>query len=547
MAITREAYRALEGIVGPENVSEEAVILDSYAFQFMMGFEYRWGGRFCPKPAAVVVPATTEEVQGIVKACNRYAMKFKAFSTGFGFWGAVEGDNVIQIDLRRMNRILEVDEKNMHAVIEPYVSGAQLQTEAMKVGLNTHIVGAGNQHSILASVTSQFGFGASGIYMSFASRNCLGVEWILPSGEILKLGSLGSGNGWFTGDGPGPSLRGVLRGFMGHKGGMGVITKAAVKLYAWPGPTQVPVKGVTPHYHWTLPDNFRCYSVAFPNWEAFREAWYLIGEAEIGYVMAKEFTVFGQKLAAAYIMLDSGLLPNLTIDDIEEVMNTPEAQRLEEELRHSIQITLAGHSQRDIEYQVKVLNEILKRTGGHIIEQLAAKEVQDGINLNMIKCRDHIKIFDFAGSFGTSFGYVTIPDPVVESAPIGEALKKKHIAKGGILDDGGDAMWGGIYEQDQVGGHLEEVYCYDPAVPDSWQKTKEYLTEAVEICQSCNWPMGLGLENSFRIAQEMLAKAELTSRVAQTLDIFRWQQRICRAFDPNSACDSHTYLQQEEE
>ena len=39
---------------------------------------------------------------------------------------------VIVLDLRRMNRILEIDEKNMFAVVEPYVIGAQLQAEVMK-------------------------------------------------------------------------------------------------------------------------------------------------------------------------------------------------------------------------------------------------------------------------------------------------------------------------------------------------------------------------------------------------------------------------------
>ena len=44
-----------------------------------------------------------------------------------------------------MDRILEIDEKNMFAVIEPYVIGATLQAEVMKVGLNTHIIGAGSE------------------------------------------------------------------------------------------------------------------------------------------------------------------------------------------------------------------------------------------------------------------------------------------------------------------------------------------------------------------------------------------------------------------
>ena len=53
-----------------------------------------------------------------------------------------------------MDRILEIDEKNMFAVIEPYVIAATLQAEAMKVGLNCHMIGAGASCSPLAQLTS---------------------------------------------------------------------------------------------------------------------------------------------------------------------------------------------------------------------------------------------------------------------------------------------------------------------------------------------------------------------------------------------------------
>ena len=68
-------------------------------------------------------------------------MKFKPFSTGWGLFSAPFAKDVISLDLRRMNRILEIDEKNMFAVVEPYVINVQLQAELMKRGLNTHMIG----------------------------------------------------------------------------------------------------------------------------------------------------------------------------------------------------------------------------------------------------------------------------------------------------------------------------------------------------------------------------------------------------------------------
>ena len=49
----------------------------------------------------MVLPGSTEEVQAVVKTCNRYKIKFKAFSTGWGFWGGPGSECVIQLDLRR--------------------------------------------------------------------------------------------------------------------------------------------------------------------------------------------------------------------------------------------------------------------------------------------------------------------------------------------------------------------------------------------------------------------------------------------------------------
>ena len=121
--LTDEAYRDLEEAVGPENVSREPGVLDGYAWQPTINDD---PAKWVKRPVAVVLPASTEEVQAVVRACNRHSLRFKAFSTGWGVWCGPTYDNVVQVDLRRMNRILEIDEKNMYAVVEPYAIAAQI-------------------------------------------------------------------------------------------------------------------------------------------------------------------------------------------------------------------------------------------------------------------------------------------------------------------------------------------------------------------------------------------------------------------------------------
>ncbi len=185
MPLSKETYRALEDIVGSRNISQDPAILDSYAFQYLADLIRPDQSKFMPRPEAAILPVCTEEVQAIVRTCNRYGVKYHAYSTGWFPPAAPQTEGVIQVDLRRMNRILEIDKKNMFAVVEPYVIAAILQAEAMKVGLNCNIIGAGASHSPLASATSLAGHGPASIYSGHNGENLLALEWVMPNGEIL--------------------------------------------------------------------------------------------------------------------------------------------------------------------------------------------------------------------------------------------------------------------------------------------------------------------------------------------------------------------------
>ena len=76
MTLQRDAYRALESAVGPEYICEDPAVLLGYAFAGL-NFDLD-DGRFTPfSPAAVVLPKDAEEVQSIVKICNRLKVKYK--------------------------------------------------------------------------------------------------------------------------------------------------------------------------------------------------------------------------------------------------------------------------------------------------------------------------------------------------------------------------------------------------------------------------------------------------------------------------------------
>ena len=270
--IAPAAERELVEILGRRNVSDDPAIVAGYSWATSNGGMPSMQQLLPHRPLAIVLPSSTEEVQAVVKACVRHNIKFRAHSTGMGSFNAVTQEHVVGIDLRRMNKIVEIDARNQMAIIEPYVTAAQLQAETLKVGLTPHIIGAGWTHSPLASATSFGGVGPSGHHTGNNNRNLMAYEWVTPEGDIVRAGSAGAGAGWFSGEGPGPGFRGMIRGVSGAGGGLGVFTRIGYKLHPWEGPPVLEHRGVHPQLGIPLDNRMRIYQIAWDDWEGPKEA-----------------------------------------------------------------------------------------------------------------------------------------------------------------------------------------------------------------------------------------------------------------------------------
>ena len=343
MALSNNVYSALADIVGSENVSNSPAIIDSYCLGWQRpGFTERF--------SAIVMPKDTFEVQAVVKLCNKHKIPFKASSTGFGFWNDPATPNVIKLDLKRMNHIVEINEKSLYAVVEPYVITAELQAELMKRGLNMNVIGCGVNSSALP-FTAHAGIGHTGETTSYRERNILGVEWVTPEGEIVRMGSLGSSGEWFCGDGPGPSLRGVVMGSVSPAGGMGVFTRAGIKLYPWPGPADFHTEGVSPHYlPKEMPANFYYAYYSFPTVEDMCESQRKLGESEIA------FQIMGFNIAM--------VAANMATSNPEDIQLL--AQFRKKVQGRGYQVVLAGNSAADFDYKRRVLKQIMDEHHGQI-------------------------------------------------------------------------------------------------------------------------------------------------------------------------------------
>jgi len=74
----------------------------------------------------------------------------------------------------------------------------------MKVGLKYSHNWGRRQLLPLASATSYAGPGPDTMFMGFGDENLLGLEWVMPNGDLIRTGSLGCGSGWFLRRGTGP-------------------------------------------------------------------------------------------------------------------------------------------------------------------------------------------------------------------------------------------------------------------------------------------------------------------------------------------------------
>lgn len=141
-------------------------------------------------PAAVVQPTSTEEVQEIVHIARRHHLTLHPLSTGKN-WGYTDAcaptDGQVILDLRRMNRILEVNEELAYATIEPGVTQGQLAAYLEERGLALWVdaTGAGPDASIVGN-TLERGFGHT-VHGDRFLHAC-GFTVVLPDGRVLRTG-----------------------------------------------------------------------------------------------------------------------------------------------------------------------------------------------------------------------------------------------------------------------------------------------------------------------------------------------------------------------
>ncbi len=345
-------FQVLSDVVGQDFITDDLTIRHTYSKDASLASVWRKHKKdLTAIPGLVVLPASTEEVQGVLRICNRFKVPVVTLNTGANMCGLCVpnlADSLV-LDLKRLDKILDIDEKNQTAVIQPHVNFARLQSETMKKGLwNGGTPLAPGVAGVLTNMMFN-GIWQSALAYGQGMKSLINLKVVLPNGDVINTGSRSlseAGDFWWSG--PGPCLKGIFE--FTHYGALGVVTEATIKLHKWVGGEWQQEQA---YDRPPLPKNHRIFYIEYEDFPAMETGMYEIAHSGIG------------------THLDTAM-------DAWNAFLTQPTQALSEKTyrdgmwpKHFIYVVLAGiSSKRQLDYEETVLRIIVEKTKGTFRDDL---------------------------------------------------------------------------------------------------------------------------------------------------------------------------------
>jgi glycolate oxidase len=215
--LNTEFMRALENIVGSAGILGDPNDLLTYESDGL--------ARLKAKPGCVVLPDSAEEVQQIVRLCHAHKVPFIARGHGTGLsGGALPRPDAVLIGLSRLNRIIDVDIPNQRITVEPGVINLDVTRRVASSGYYYAPDPSSQQICSIGGNVAENSGGAHCLKYGFTVHHVLGLEAVLPTGEMVHLGGPAL-------DPPGLDLVGAL---VGSEGTLAVVTKVTLRIVRVP-------------------------------------------------------------------------------------------------------------------------------------------------------------------------------------------------------------------------------------------------------------------------------------------------------------------------
>jgi len=215
-----------EKLLGSSNIK----VLDRDGWDSVKEFSVDWRKKFFGMPLAVCFPSSSIEIKKIVDFAIESKLSLVPQGGNTGLSGGATPNNKqeqVVVCLKKMNKIISADFKNRTITLQAGCSLSQLQKKAEQLGLYFPLDFTSRDDATVGGFLSTNAGGLSVLKYGSARSMCLGVEVVLPNGDIWNgLSGLRKNNAGYD----------IKDLFIGSEGTLGFITSAVVSLV--PKPTQ---------------------------------------------------------------------------------------------------------------------------------------------------------------------------------------------------------------------------------------------------------------------------------------------------------------------
>ena len=216
--VTAGIIRQFENIIGNQHVVVDQKIRFDYSHDETEDYSFL--------PDVVLKPGSTAEISGIMKLCNEHLLAVTPRGGGTGLsGGALPVNNGVVISMERFNKILNIDELNLQATVEPGVITQVFQEAVKEKGLFYPPDPASSGSCFIGGNVSENSGGPKAVKYGVTRDYVLNLEVVLPTGEVIWTGAnvLKNSTGY-----------NLTQLMCGSEGTLGIVTKIVFKLRGYP-------------------------------------------------------------------------------------------------------------------------------------------------------------------------------------------------------------------------------------------------------------------------------------------------------------------------
>ncbi|HEY8934393.1 MAG TPA: FAD-linked oxidase C-terminal domain-containing protein [Cyclobacteriaceae bacterium] len=216
--VTASIIHQFENIIGNQHVVVDQKIRFDYSHDETEDYSFL--------PDVVLKPGSTAEISGIMKLCNEHLLAVTPRGGGTGLsGGALPVNSGVVISMERFNKILNIDELNLQATVEPGVITQVFQEAVKEKGLFYPPDPASSGSCFIGGNVSENSGGPKAVKYGVTRDYVLNLEVVLPTGEVIWTGAnvLKNSTGY-----------NLTQLMCGSEGTLGIVTKIVFKLRGYP-------------------------------------------------------------------------------------------------------------------------------------------------------------------------------------------------------------------------------------------------------------------------------------------------------------------------